>query len=103
MPQYQDGNGNIVQPFKDSKLPPLFGPQNRSATAVAAKGCGPGIRIQIPANALVDQSGQAPAGPVQVALSTVDFAGWIGLTIPDDCERLKAWQARVSARPSASA
>ncbi len=73
VPQYQDGKGNIVQPFKDSKLPPLFGPQNRSATAVAAKGCGPGIRVQIPANALVDETGHAPTGPVQVALSTVDL------------------------------
>lgn len=37
------------------------------------------------------------------ALSTVDFAGWIGLPIPDDLENVKAWHARVSARPSASA
>ncbi|MDR3511275.1 MAG: glutathione S-transferase family protein [Caulobacteraceae bacterium] len=37
------------------------------------------------------------------ALSTVDFAHWIGLDIPDDCERLKAWRERVAARPSASA
>jgi glutathione S-transferase len=37
------------------------------------------------------------------ALSTVDFAHWIGLEIPDDCVRLAAWRARVSARPSAEA
>jgi len=37
------------------------------------------------------------------ALSTVDFAEWIGLPIPDELENVKAWHARVTARPSASA
>ena len=37
------------------------------------------------------------------ALSSIDFADWIDLKIPDDCARLKAWHARVSARPSAKA
>jgi glutathione S-transferase len=37
------------------------------------------------------------------ALSTVDFANWIGLPIEDDKANLKAWHDRVSARPSASA
>jgi glutathione S-transferase len=36
-------------------------------------------------------------------LSTIDFANWIGLEIPDDCANLKAWHARVTARPSANA
>ena len=36
-------------------------------------------------------------------LSTVDFADWIGLPILDEFEHLKAWHARVTARPSASA
>ena len=36
-------------------------------------------------------------------LSTVDFADWIGLPILDEFEHLKAWHARVSARPSAGA
>lgn len=36
-------------------------------------------------------------------LSTVDFAEWIGLPVEDEFENLKAWRARVSARPSASA
>lgn len=38
-----------------------------------------------------------------VALTTIDFAGFIGLEVPDDAERLKAWRARASARPSAGA
>lgn len=37
------------------------------------------------------------------ALSTVDFAGWIGLPVPDEFANVKAWHARVSARPSAQA
>jgi glutathione S-transferase len=37
------------------------------------------------------------------ALSTVDFATWIGLELDPDNARLAAWHARVSARPSANA
>lgn len=37
------------------------------------------------------------------ALSTVDFADWIGLPIPDEFANVKAWHARVTARPSAQA
>jgi len=36
-------------------------------------------------------------------LTTVDFAGWIGLPLEPEHENLKAWHERVSARPSASA
>ena len=36
-------------------------------------------------------------------LTTVDFAGWIGLPLEDEFANLKAWHARVSARPSATA
>jgi glutathione S-transferase len=38
-----------------------------------------------------------------MALSIVDFGTFIGTPIPDDCGHLKAWQERVSARPSAVA
>lgn len=34
-------------------------------------------------------------------LTTIDFAAFIGMSIPDDCPALAAWHARVSARPSA--
>jgi glutathione S-transferase len=37
------------------------------------------------------------------ALVAVDFAGWIKLTIPDDCPHLRRWHEAVSARPSAKA
>jgi len=42
-------------------------------------GCGPGIRVQIPANSLVDGAGNPPTGPVQVALTTVDLAAPDGM------------------------
>ena len=37
------------------------------------------------------------------ALTTVDFADWIGLPVPEDLAKVTDWRARVSARPSASA
>jgi len=36
-------------------------------------------------------------------LTTVDFAGFIGIAMSDDLTSLRAWYARVSARPSAAA
>jgi glutathione S-transferase len=36
-------------------------------------------------------------------LTTVDFAGFIGISVPDDLASLRAWHTRVSARPSAAA
>ncbi len=36
-------------------------------------------------------------------LTTVDFATWIGLPVPDALANVKAWHERVSARPSATA
>jgi glutathione S-transferase len=38
-----------------------------------------------------------------VTLTSIDFAGFIGLELPAECERLRAWHARVSQRPSATA
>ncbi|MFI4976364.1 MAG: glutathione S-transferase family protein [Caulobacterales bacterium] len=37
------------------------------------------------------------------AISTVDFADWIGLPLDEDRTNLKAWHERVLARPSAGA
>lgn len=36
-------------------------------------------------------------------LSTVDFATWIGLAIPDNLTNVRAWHGRVTSRPSAEA
>ena len=38
-----------------------------------------------------------------VALTSVDFAKFIGLTMPETCTHLAGWHARVSERPSAVA
>jgi glutathione S-transferase len=38
-----------------------------------------------------------------VLLTSVDFAGFIGLTIPDDLTNLRRWHEEVSGRPSAAA
>lgn len=36
-------------------------------------------------------------------LTTVDFAGWIGLPLEQECSHLRAWHERATARPSAGA
>jgi glutathione S-transferase len=38
-----------------------------------------------------------------VALTTIDFASFIGIEMPAELAHLRAWHARVSARPSSSA
>lgn len=38
-----------------------------------------------------------------ILLTTIDFASFIGVGMPEDVPALAAWHARVSARPSASA
>ncbi|CAN5450296.1 glutathione S-transferase [soil metagenome] len=38
-----------------------------------------------------------------VALTTIDFAAFIGLDVPEEAAALKAWRERASARPSATA
>ncbi|MGD0191306.1 MAG: glutathione S-transferase C-terminal domain-containing protein [Rhizomicrobium sp.] len=38
-----------------------------------------------------------------VLLCGIDFANFVNMDIPDVCENLRAWRARVSARPSARA
>jgi len=38
-----------------------------------------------------------------VLLTTIDFADFVGLAIPEECTALRDWHVRASARPSASA
>ncbi len=63
-PVWQDGKGQVIRPPKQRERPAL---QPRRS-----EGCGPGARVRIPANALVDASGNPPTGPVLISLSTVD-------------------------------
>jgi hypothetical protein len=72
IPQYQDGDGNVVPlPKGASKLPGLPSVDPRQEES---RGCGPGIRVAIPANGLVDANGLPPTGKVDIQLSTVDLA-----------------------------
>jgi len=48
-------------------------------------------------------AGQAYSMADICALSTADFADWIGLPLEDDKPHLKAWRERVTARPSSGA
>jgi len=56
--------------------------------------CGPGIRVRIPAGALVDADGNPPAGSVQVELTTVDLRAPDGMP-GDYTARTAGGQTRV--------
>ncbi len=66
-PQWQDGQGNLAEPSGELQVP-LPG-----LAKAPPKQCGPGIRVQFPANSLEDASGKAPSGNVDVALGTIDL------------------------------
>ncbi|MBX7502460.1 glutathione S-transferase family protein [Qipengyuania sp. YG27] len=48
-------------------------------------------------------AGDAYSAADILLLTTVDFAKFVGLEMPEECGNLAAWHARVSARPSAAA
>lgn len=87
-PQWQDGRGDVVPAPKDARAQPgLPRPEGGKRTPRSDdpkddvrsgrdqdRDCGPGVRVRIPANALVDAAGDPPQGDVQVQLSTVDLA-----------------------------
>ncbi|MCP3143047.1 hypothetical protein [Pyxidicoccus xibeiensis] len=66
-PQWQDGKGNVIPAPREQVSLPL---PNRDSPRPS---CGPGIRVQIPANGLVDSLGRAPTGNVEIALTTIDL------------------------------
>ena len=79
VPQMQDGRGNVIPtPEEVLKHPglPVLDRQQRE------RECGPGVGVRIPANSLVDAGGNAPAGPVEIQLSTVDLGS--GNQMPGD-------------------
>ncbi|MCU1349087.1 MAG: domain containing protein [Acidobacteria bacterium] len=68
---WQDGKGNTLRPTKRQlAYLPLPYPRKRDDQ----QGCGPGIRVRIPANSIVDSAGNPPPGNVQLELSTIDLA-----------------------------
>jgi len=82
-PQWQDGKGNVMflTPGKDAGTLKQVGIDMRHVAArektsplhIKGGGCGVGIAVSIPANALVDENGQPPSGKVQVSVSTIDL------------------------------
>lgn len=66
-PQWQDGKGNVIAaPGRQVGELPLPKPDQQQT-------CGPGVRVKLAANSLLDERGQPPTGSVQVAISTVDL------------------------------
>lgn len=63
--EWQDGKGNVIRPG-EQPVPSLARYRPR-------QGCSGGVRVQIPANSLVDENGNPPTGLVDVSLSTIDI------------------------------
>ncbi len=74
-----------------------FGESNRTAYAGAQRW----LDRELDGRAFI--AGDAYSMADICALSTMDFASWIGLEAEPELANLAAWHGRVSARPSASA
>ncbi|MDE2487901.1 MAG: glutathione S-transferase family protein [Alphaproteobacteria bacterium] len=74
-----------------------FGESNRETYAGALKW----LNRELGAKPFI--AGEAYTMADICALTTVDFADWIGLPVGDEYEAVKGWRERVSARPSAAA
>lgn len=67
---WQDGKGNVIHPPKD---PNVLLPWSQSSTPDKIRRCGPGVRVKIGANSLVDAAGNLPPGNVQISIATADL------------------------------
>ncbi|HEY2481900.1 MAG TPA: glutathione S-transferase family protein [Caulobacteraceae bacterium] len=81
----------LITQYKD------FGESNRQAYLAAQRW------LDHELNGRLFVAGDAYSMADICALSTVDFASWIGLELDPALTRLAAWRERVSARPSARA
>lgn len=81
----------LLTQFKD------FGESNRALYAGACKW----LDREIAGRDFI--AGDAYSMADIIALTTVDFAAFTGLDLPEECAALRAWHARVSARESAAA
>lgn len=77
IPQWQDGKGNVVDApssrldsnrSRAQKLPSVVLPRQ-----IKLPRCGPGVSVELPANAIVDRAGNPVTTPIKVAISTVDL------------------------------
>lgn len=76
-PQWQDGKGNVIAPPSKQKLgvtpPGLLALKTPEGETRSKYPCNRGIKVEIPANALLDKNGNPPPGKVTVALTTIDL------------------------------
>ncbi|HYN82289.1 MAG TPA: PKD domain-containing protein [Gemmatimonadaceae bacterium] len=84
-PVREDENGYVIQARKDRE--PVRNRENPRTP------CGPGMRLQIPANSLADANGNAPSGPVNVTLYTTDLR--TPFDMPGDYTVLDAGSTKV--------
>lgn len=88
IPQWQDGNGNVVDapPWWDGprsvaqlgKKPAMQPSRPDSPRLVLPRElklpkCGAGVRVEIPANSIVDANGNLATAPIKVTIATVDL------------------------------
>jgi hypothetical protein len=90
IPQWQDGEGNIIDPppwydgprsvadlmkKKDRPKPPERpeGQQVVLPRDLKLPPCGPGVSVEIPANSILDANGNLATAPINVTIATVDL------------------------------
>jgi hypothetical protein len=78
---YEDSSGYVVRV------------QERRDSLPREQGCGPGLRVQIPSNGLVDATGNPPTGPVDVTVYTTDLR--TPFDMPGDYTVVDAGQSKV--------
>jgi hypothetical protein len=66
IPQWQDGKGNAIDP--PSERQPVVMPRDLKLPA-----CGPGVTVEIPANSILDPSGNPATALFKVTIATVDL------------------------------
>ena len=96
---------NSTRGLKERALP---GPDNyEQIPALAERGRARVMRFYEQMDARLAQSEFVAGVRYSIAdittLVTVDFAGWIKLSVPQQCGHLLRWHSQVSARPSAKA
>ncbi|MFV2056219.1 MAG: hypothetical protein ACC707_07105 [Thiohalomonadales bacterium] len=90
IPQFQNGEGRIINRPKDWRK---YMPNYRGKNYSKKDYCGPGIRVSIPANSIVDEKGIAPTGNVDVSLTTIDLMS--GEQMPGDYTVVVGGNTRV--------
>jgi len=96
---------NHTRAFKTKALPGAF--DYEQIPALAERGRQRVANFFTTANAGLADSEFVAGARYTIAditmLVTIDFAGWIKMTIPEHCTHLRRWYDAVSARPSAKA